>query len=1051
MSGDYSRLTFDVRKDYSGVQLQQGRPLTDADWNEQGAAIARRIQAGMLDTVGRAVVPRALPEGFRITLDAGQLTIGRGRMYVDGLLVENHGVAPTAWDTQLAESFGSAPTPFAKQPYAPVATALPTAGTWIAYLDVWQREVSPLQDRALPEKALGGVDTTTRVQTVWQVKLHQAGATRTDGRSVNCANALQNDAAWGQLVAAPSSRLSSTTAAVPGEPDPCLIPPGAGYKGLENQLYRVEIHQGGTAALASFKWSRDNASVETRVARIVDATHVIVDSIGKDEVLKFSDGDWIEFVDETRELSGQAGELRRIRVGGGVDAATRRITLDKALPATAEFAAGVPDAARALRIRRWDQKGKVRRADGTLHADLDTASANGAIPIPAAGTQLLLENGVVVSFAAQPVGGRYRVGEWWAFAARAADASIEALKDAPPRGPHHHYAKLAVIAFPNAVEDCRVLWPPQATQGEGCACTVCVTPAAHADGSMTVQMAIAEVQRRGGGTVCLEIGEYLLPARLEISGARSLRLRGQGRGTVLRAPVEALRILDSRDVRVEDLSLRAQEPAPAPVPAAPPAPAAQPTVGLSPAATEPTTVRPFRLNADAQRMHNFATLSSASLAELRRASREDRANAAAANASAAAANTLPSALITVQQSPGVVLSGLWMQSGRAAAVGDTTRANVIVIDGISGVAVMLLDATPELRIEHCNIVAPIGVLMMKSNQFDATQPARIAPDTDPADVAVRVQSNRIESGFACLLTVADIVVSRLLIGENVLRSPRFGLFLGSSRGTQIHLSRNDVRARICAMIGSCALLEIGDNLLLGDERSSAMGGVVLTGQSRAWGVVDIHDNLVGNIGGIAFIVAGTARGMRLHLSGNRLNDVGRGLVFAGFVASVPGRGQAEAGVPAEVAESVRVEHNDFRGVGGSGAAPDGDIPEPCALALRAINLRVAGNLFEGSSGEPLVGVHADGLCEFSSNRGERARDERLNRFADVHLRAGTAIAASNHLLGSLDLALAIEPLTEQRERSRCTVLGNMTRGDIRVLGPPTPAALDQFNIIDPSL
>src|SRR5262249_25970353 len=27
----------------------------------------------------------------------------------------------------------------------------------------------------------------------------------------------------------------------------CIVPPGAGYRGLENQLYRVEVHEGGAA------------------------------------------------------------------------------------------------------------------------------------------------------------------------------------------------------------------------------------------------------------------------------------------------------------------------------------------------------------------------------------------------------------------------------------------------------------------------------------------------------------------------------------------------------------------------------------------------------------------------------------------------------------------------------------------------------------------------------------------------------------------------------------------------------------------------------------
>jgi hypothetical protein len=43
--------------------------------------------------------------------------------------------------------------------------------------------------------------------------------------------------------------------------------------GLENQLYRVEVHDARPSAGATFKWSRD-ASVATRVATVVSATEL---------------------------------------------------------------------------------------------------------------------------------------------------------------------------------------------------------------------------------------------------------------------------------------------------------------------------------------------------------------------------------------------------------------------------------------------------------------------------------------------------------------------------------------------------------------------------------------------------------------------------------------------------------------------------------------------------------------------------------------------------------------------------------------------------------
>src|SRR5262245_38905739 len=126
MSGDYSRFVFDPSRDYDGVLLQQGRPLTDWDWNDQVSLTGRRRQAAAADSFGGAVVPSTTPHGFEITVTGGKLSIGPGRIYVDGLVVENHGQPPLAWDPVLAELRGTAPTPYAasaageaQQPYLP--------------------------------------------------------------------------------------------------------------------------------------------------------------------------------------------------------------------------------------------------------------------------------------------------------------------------------------------------------------------------------------------------------------------------------------------------------------------------------------------------------------------------------------------------------------------------------------------------------------------------------------------------------------------------------------------------------------------------------------------------------------------------------------------------------------------------------------------------------------------------------------------------------------------------------------------------------------------
>ena len=168
MGGDYSRVRFDPKNDFSAVLMQQGRVQLDADWNELATLIERRWRAETTDVIGRGTVPQETPDGFRIQIASGGLTIGRGRIYVDGLLAENHGIPPFEFDPVLAEMRGTLPLSYVDQPYFPnvaaVAPAPTTGGPHLVYLDVWRREVSFVEDPNLIEKAVG-VDTTTRWQT----------------------------------------------------------------------------------------------------------------------------------------------------------------------------------------------------------------------------------------------------------------------------------------------------------------------------------------------------------------------------------------------------------------------------------------------------------------------------------------------------------------------------------------------------------------------------------------------------------------------------------------------------------------------------------------------------------------------------------------------------------------------------------------------------------------------------------------------------------------------------------------------------------------------
>jgi len=575
VSFDNSRYTFNPFKDYSSVVMPQGRVQLDADWNEFLAEMARRIQAGTLDTMGRAAYPLTTPDAFYISqtspVTPWVVNIGLGRMYVDGLLAENHGLPPGTWDPALAELSGvpqpQAPTVttspailFTQQPYLPAAGAslagaaqyLPSkAGSYVYYLDVWKRAVTWLQDPEIIDSAVG-IDTSGRIQTVWQVRWTTAKPTGgVTGCSIPDSEILYPVESLGQL----STRVLPNPTS-----GPCCLTAGTGYTGLENQFYRVQIHKGGPLGTATFKWSRENASVATSVTGIAtkgnaagkQATVLKVTSLGRDQVLNFTNGNWIELLDDNVELDGMPdpnypagspytygnpGLLCQIDY---VDPTTSEVYLVTPPIADPRFPNGTPVASVHTRIVRWDQSGTVYSSDKNGNQTVTTyAQSTGDILTPSDGTTMLvLENGIVATFNVSAAGGNFLAGDYWTFAART-DGSLDLpLKSAPPRGIQHHYTKLSVVTFDGSgnatnTPDCRTQWGCGCESGCGC-CAVTVGDNVTSFGTYTsIQTAIYNLPTTGG-EVCILPGKYY--ELVVLSGLSDVKLKGCGPETILYPP-----------------------------------------------------------------------------------------------------------------------------------------------------------------------------------------------------------------------------------------------------------------------------------------------------------------------------------------------------------------------------------------------------------------------------------------------------------------------------------------------------------------------------------
>ncbi|MET9846902.1 DUF6519 domain-containing protein [Streptomyces ossamyceticus] len=432
MKGDFTRRTFRRGSHYRGVLMQQGRVQLDADWNEQLDIQLHHDETTARDAIGAHGGPQD-EAGFAITDPKGgepracpptELRLSRGRYYVDGILCEN-----------------DSPVQLANQPDLPELELPEADGRYVAYLDVWREHLTALERPELREVALGGPDTGTRNRTVWQVRLEPAE---------------DPEAAPAQVAPPwkprghrrPPGRLRARAQPPEARPTPSVVPPHAGYRRVENQLYRVQIHEGSQGKAPSFVWSRDNGTVAARLVDVSDSK-IIVHSPGRDEALGFSGGQWVEVNDQARTHRGLPGVLALLGEVTGTE-----LNVARWVGPRPRFGSGAV-------VRRWDSPGAV----------------------PITGDWIELEDGVQVQFEPDP-DAFHRTGDYWLIPARTAALSLTDLdsdlagnvewprgKDGDPifqsrDGIEHHTAAIALLdrvgGLWTRVYDCRALFAPLA-------------------------------------------------------------------------------------------------------------------------------------------------------------------------------------------------------------------------------------------------------------------------------------------------------------------------------------------------------------------------------------------------------------------------------------------------------------------------------------------------------------------------------------------------------------------------------------------------------------
>jgi hypothetical protein len=379
MKGDFSRVRFNRSKQYTAVLQQQGRVALDSDGNEQSTIYEYLRRTETVDVIGEYGGPID-DAGFGITVVGNTIVIGKGRYYVAGLTCEN----PTDLE-YTAQTYYLDVAESDTNLLHELIRSGPNANIQVG-LQVWQRLVTALEDPCLRDSALGQADTTARLQTVWRVVATLVRATEDKTTCCERMYRLKEEAHTGTLSAQTSGGTHDCG---------CQPVSSAGYRGLENQLYRVEVHQSGDETSATFKWSRENGSVVVAI-QSVSGANVTVASLGPDANLGFQPGQWVEISDDTNlfgPMPNQPGKLYQIQA---IDAPSLTVTMTSTvLPV---------DTASNARLRRWDQIGSAANAAGVALSP----------------SWIDLENGT----------GNYIAGDWWTIPARTATGQI----DWPPCG-----------------------------------------------------------------------------------------------------------------------------------------------------------------------------------------------------------------------------------------------------------------------------------------------------------------------------------------------------------------------------------------------------------------------------------------------------------------------------------------------------------------------------------------------------------------------------------------------------------------------------------------
>lgn len=526
MRGDFSAWNKDRSQNFRGTLHQQGRVLLDRDWNAQTEIFGEWQETAARDAFGAGVaaVPADAPNSFKVTKvekKAGppafiEVSLNKGRIWADGLLAEL-----TADIVRRADYF---PLPV---PPANPADAVPNAAIRDAViLETWLEELSAFQlPELLIEPALGGVDTTERVQTAMRLRMYRMGAGETCDSIID---KLKDDLSTkGKL----QVELKPTVA-IDGD---CPVVESGGFTGFEHRLYRIEIADTDRANQSWFKWSHFNGGLVG--TGDFDAVNKKVTISGNKNAIVNSGLN--SFYLEALDLDPNLGYWKVIYGAKALLAADGTITIPDPVVTPGDiFKGAIPPALPNNRKRFFRLWNGIERV------------ATFAAPAPAPLLDLPDNLGIVLRF--EPEGaGKYPPSDFWTFEVKAGGIGNppvlvgippalpgNPVTPVPPQGIFYHRVPLAEVhwtanpvpAFD--IEDCRRPFQPL-TKLKTC-CTYRVGDGVKSHGDFKKIQDAINALPKDGGEVCILPGLYVENIVLEPPHNKKVILKGCGKRTVIK-------------------------------------------------------------------------------------------------------------------------------------------------------------------------------------------------------------------------------------------------------------------------------------------------------------------------------------------------------------------------------------------------------------------------------------------------------------------------------------------------------------------------------------